>query len=119
MENEAIRLLVADLIGNDTAVSTDDGDSVFQNIKSGFTTGKLVTLDFDKINLLTTAFLNAAIGQLYSEYNSDFLNSNLKLTNVASEDKILFVKVIQRAKEYFEDKKGFEDSANKAFYGGK
>jgi hypothetical protein len=119
MEKESIRLLVADIIRNDTAVSTDDGDRVFQMIKSNFTKGYFITLDFDQIHLLTTAFLNAAIGQLYSEYKSDFLNKNLKLTNVAEEDKILFLKVIERAKEYFEDRKGFEDSANKAFYGGK
>lgn len=119
MEKEVIQLLVAELIKNDTAVSTDDGDLVFQYIKSNFIKENLVILDFEKIHLLTTAFLNAAIGQLYSEYNSDYLNKNLKLANVAEDDKILFKKVIERAKEYFENKKGFEDSANKAFYGGK
>ena len=117
MEKETIRLIVNDLIGNDTAVSTDDGDVVFQGIKSIFDARKQVVLDFERIQMLTTAFLNAAIGQLYSEYKSDYLNQNLKLENVADEDKILFKKVVERAKEYFLDKKGFEDSANNAIYG--
>lgn len=111
MEKETKRILIADIIGNDTAFTTDDGDRVFQMIKSNFTSENIVVLDFDKILLLTTAFLNAAIGQLYSEYKSEYLNANLKLANVAEEDKILFLKVIERAKEYFEDKRGFEDFA--------
>jgi hypothetical protein len=45
------------------------------------------------------------------------LNEALKLVNVADEDKIRFKKVIERAKEYFKNKKGFEDSANTAIYG--
>jgi hypothetical protein len=119
MEKEIRHLIVADLIGNDTAVSTDDGDSIFQTIQSAFKSEQLVNLDFERIHLLTTAFLNAAIGQLYSSYDSIFLNQNLKLSNVADEDKILFLKVVERAKEYFSDKKGFEDSANNALYGSK
>lgn len=117
MEEKANRLIVADIIGSDTAVSTDFGDIVFQKIKSLLDSNLQVILDFGKIHLLTTAFLNAAIGQLYSEYNSDFLNQKVKLSNVAEEDKILFIKVVERAKEYFLDKKGFEDSANNAIYG--
>lgn len=119
MEKVISHLIVAELIGNDTAVSTDDGDAVFQTIKMAFESGAQVELDFEKIHLLTTAFLNAAIGQLYSSYDGNYLNQNLKLSNVADEDKILFAKVVERAKEYFSDKRGFEDSANNVLYGSK
>lgn len=112
-----MRLVIKDIIKGDTAVSTDDGDLVYQEIVVILKLGNPVELDFSGINIMTTAFLNAAIGQLYSAFTSEQLNSLLKLVNVAADDRILFKKVIERAKEYFQNKKGFEDSANKAIYG--
>jgi hypothetical protein len=112
-----MKLIVKDIIGGDTAVSTDDGDVVFQKINDIVKKDEVAELDFSDIEIMTTAFLNAAIGQLYSHYTSDQLNSKLKLVNVADDDRILFKKVIERAKEFFFNKKGFEDSANHAIYG--
>lgn len=111
------RIVVKDVIHTDTAVSTDMGDAVFKQIIAVISGDNCVILDFVGIEILTTAFLNAAIGQLYSQFSSEQLNKMLQLTNVAEDDKILFKKVISRAKEYFKNKTDFEDSANKAIYG--
>ncbi len=111
-------LIVKNIIDSDIAVATDAGDKVFNEIVHHLSKQHAVILDFNEITILTTAFLNAAIGQLYSNdsFSSEFLNDNLKVINVQSEDKPLFSMVIRRAKEYFKNKKGFEDSANSAFY---
>lgn len=114
---EIINIKVKEVINRVTAVSSDDGDVVFKNIIAALAEKHNVALDFDEITLMTTAFLNSAIGQLYSRYTSEELNETLKLKNVAEEDRILFKKVIERAKKYQADKKGFEDSANNAIYG--
>lgn len=106
-----------EIINRDSAVSSDDGDNVYTNILEAITAGNIVELDFSNITLMTTAFLNSAIGQLYSNFSSEELNTSLKLKNVAQEDGILFKKVIDRAKQYQANKKGFEDSANNAIYG--
>lgn len=108
---------VFDVIKSDTAVSASDGNLVFIEIDKQISENNIVELDFSNIHILITAFLNAAIGQLYSKYEGDQLNKFLKLSNVADEDKILFKKVVERAKEYFANKKGFEDSANDVIYG--
>lgn len=108
---------VKEVINRVTAVSSDDGDVVYNNILAALTTKHIVALDFDGITLMTTAFLNSAIGQLYSRYTSEELNETIKLKNVAEEDRIMFKKVIDRAKQYQTNKKGFEDSANNAIYG--
>lgn len=112
-------LIIKDIIDGDIAVSTNDGEVVFNKIHDLFAKNLTVALDFKGINIMTTAFLNAAIGQLYSveKYSDDFLNNSLKFKNVAKEDRILFSEVVKRAKEYFKNKKGFEDSANTAIYG--
>jgi hypothetical protein len=117
MEPEIHNLKIKELINRDIAVSSDDGDFVYEQIVKCINEKCVAELDFSGINILTTAFLNSAIGQLYNTYSSEQLNTSLKLKNVADEDRILFKKVIERAKEYFANKKGFEDSANKAIYG--
>jgi hypothetical protein len=108
---------VSEVINRDSAVSSDDGENVYTNILDAFKEGNIVELDFSDITLMTTAFLNSAIGQLYSKFTSEELNTSLKLKNVAQEDGILFKKVVDRAKQYQANKKGFEDSANSAIYG--
>lgn len=117
MANQIIQLKIKDIINRDTAVSSDDGEIVFKNIDACIKSGDIAELDFSGISLLTTAFLNEAIAPLYNSYTSEQLNTSLKLKNVEEEDRILFKKVIERAKEYFANRKGFEGSANKAIYG--
>jgi hypothetical protein len=111
------RLIVSEIIGGDSAVSSDSGSLVFKQLEEVLAKGSEVVLDFSGIELMTTAFLNAAIGQLYNTHSSDQLNRLLKLENVADDDRILFKKVVTRAKEYFSNKSHFEDSANNALYG--
>jgi hypothetical protein len=118
MDSEVKELIIKELISRDTAVSSDDGEIIYKAIIECIEKGNIAELDFSEIIILTTAFLNSAIGQLYNTYSSDQLNNSLRLKNVADEDRILFKKVIERAKEYFANKKGFEDSANRAIYGG-
>ena len=115
MEN----LIIKDIIESDIAVATEAGDKVFKEIIFHLNKKNKIVVDFIDISIVTTAFLNAAIGQLYSneEFYSEFLNDYLKLINVQEEDQPLFAMVIKRAKEYFKDRKGFEDSVNHTFYG--
>lgn len=117
MNTKIIQLKIKDIISRKTAVSSDDGDIVYNRIVECINDNSVAELDFSEISILTTAFLNSAIGQLYNKFSSEQLNKTISLKNVADEDKILFKKVIERAKEYFRDKKGFEDSANSAIYG--
>lgn len=112
-------LIIKDIINSDLAVSTEKGIQVFELINSNLQANQQVILDFKGVSVLITAFLNAAIGKLYANnsYTGEFLNSHLKLLNVESDDRILFIDVIERAKEYFADKNSFEKNSNDAIYG--
>ncbi|WP_169516048.1 STAS-like domain-containing protein [Flavobacterium tegetincola] len=112
-------LVIKDIINSELAVSTENGKKVFEIVDSYLQQKEKVELDFGGITIMITAFLNAAIGSLYSkkEYTGEFLNEYLKLENVEKDDRVLFKDVIQRAKEYFADKDSFEKNSNDAFYG--
>ena len=113
------RLIVKDIINSELAVSTDKGDLVFNELNSKLENNEKVIIDFKGIDLMITAFLNAAIGKLYgkNKYTTDFLNEHIKLENIQKEDISLFKDVIIRAKEYFENKEKFENDVNEMIYG--
>lgn len=101
---------VQKLLDSNSALTPTDGDVIFNAIRVPLNEKKKVILDFNEINIVTTAFLNAAIGQLYSVFSSDTLNEFLKIQNLSQANFPLLIKVITRAKEYFNDKKGFESA---------
>lgn len=103
-----IRISIFEQIGSNAAVSSEDGELLHKRILKGFEEDVIVRLDFMNIELVTSTFLNAAIGQMYNRYDSPFLNTHLKVENLAKEDLELLKKVIERAKEYFEDKAKME-----------
>ena len=109
-----IELQVYSIIVNEKAVSTEDGNKVFEQIDRAFEQDNKVSVDFSGIVILISTFLNAAIGQLYSKYKSNYLNKNLSIKGLSNEDIILLRKVIDRAKEYFKDKNAFEGTVKES-----
>jgi hypothetical protein len=112
MEQKKINIF--DIVGGKAAVSTEDGDKLFTTISTFLDKDLKVVLDFANVETLITTFLNAAIGQLYSKYNSPFLREHLKVTNLAPEDRERMIKTIERAKEYFKDKENVEKDIQEA-----
>lgn len=108
--NKQITIQVFDEVGGSAAISVDDGNNIFAKIDHAITNKVNVVLSFQNIELIITAFLNAAIGQLYSKYTSEELTAHLQITNVRPEDKRLFKMVIERAKEYFSNPNSFDES---------
>jgi len=112
MEGKTIHIF--DVIGGRAAVSTEDGDRLFETLNAFLGKEFEVILDFAKIETLTSTFLNAAIGQLYSQFDSPFLRQHLKVHNLQPEDRELMIKIIERAKEYFKDKENLEKDIREA-----
>lgn len=115
MNTHTIKIVVFDIIGGNSAISPADGDTLFKQIDKFLSEKQNVELDFANITLITTAFLNAAIGQLYSKYTGVDLNTMLSLKNIAPEDVPLFKKVIERAKEFFANPSAFDQTAKETF----
>jgi hypothetical protein len=116
-QEKAFKINIYEIIGGNAAVSSDDGQVIFERIDKAFKEDYFVTLDFNNVDLIVSTFLNACIGQLYGFYTSEFIREHFKVENLSSDDVVILSKVIERAKQYFENKKNFEDSANKAIYG--
>ena len=99
-------------VGGNAAISVDDGNKVFNLISKSINENLKVILDFNNIKLMTSPFLNAAIGQLYGVFSDDIVKNHLNIINLSDIHIETFKRVVDRAREYFKDKKPFDDIAN-------
>ena len=93
---------VKDTLGHGTGVASRDGDKVYELIDKSLKAGDHVNLSFEGIELLTTAFLNSAIGRLYGVYDKENLKKQFTIKAPDRQDKILIEAVIDNAIRYFE-----------------
>ena len=112
-----ITINIFEKLGSTAAVASEDGEQLFALIMKALNNNVLLILDFNNIELITSTFLNAAIGQLYNKFNSQFLREHLKVVNMDNDDLILLKKVVDRAKEYFENKKNVEHGIKEGLNG--
>lgn len=102
-----MRVKIRDIIGSETALAPSTGEPVHSYIHKELRNQNIVELDFSGMDVMTTAFLNAAIGQLYAEFDSTYLNKYLRIEEISDSDLILLKKVIKAAKDYFSDPEGY------------
>ena len=78
--------------GNDEKIAKDLYDVLIENIRKE----KLI-LDFEKMDLLTTAFFNDCIGKLFLCEDEKLIRENLVIRNIQEDDMELLVYSIDTA----------------------
>lgn len=99
-----------DVIGSPLGVSSDDGQKVHDKIAPLLREGRRVSLSFDRIETIISAFLNAAIGQLYGEFPEEKIRELFNVRDMAQEDLALLKRVVDNAKLYFANRKEFDQA---------
>ena len=107
---ETITIHIANTIGDLYGVEAEDGQKVFAIIEKAFKAKKSVILSFENIELLTTAFLNTAIGQLYKDYSEEFIKQNLKVENISASGRVALKRVVETAKLFYKDPEALQRS---------
>lgn len=98
-----MHLVITDIIKSEYAVSPEDGRIIYDIIKKEITKKNEIILDFEGIDIMTTAFLNNAIGALYKNFEKEQLNLYISMTNISNSDLVLVKKAIERAKITFNE----------------
>ena len=73
-----------------------------------------MTVSFLNVTSLTSAFLNAAIGQHYGSFSENEIRSKIKVTDLEPDDRALLKRVVDTAKEYFKDPQRFKSAERAA-----
>ncbi len=112
--NKNLTLSILEIVGSPLCVASDDGQKVYDRITAALKEGQSVTVSFLNVTSLTSAFLNAAIGQLYGSFTENEIRSKLKVADLQPDDRALLKRVVDTAKEYFKDPERFKKAERAA-----
>lgn len=106
MSKQELKINIYNEVGGRAAVSASDGEKIYDKILNAINNSTNVILDFVNIEIIASAFLNTAIGQLYKDnYSPEQLRTMVKAVNLEKEDVELLKQVLARAKEYYQNPK--------------
>ena len=107
---QPITVRVYDIIGGPLCVSIEDGQRLYDKIVPLLKGGTPVALSFERIDTLISAFLNAAIGQLYGELSGDRIHEFLSFRDLADDDSEVLKRVIENSIAYFQNPDAFDQA---------
>lgn len=112
--SQNVPLSVFGIVGNTLCITSDDGQKVFERIAAVLREGRSAAVSFMNVESMTSAFLNAAIGQLYGFFSEDDIRANIKLEDLQADDLALLKRVVETAKQYFRDRSQFRQAFREA-----
>lgn len=84
-------------------ITPADGQKLYKAIELALENSDVVTVSFLGVKFLISAYLNTALGQLYSGHTAETLNRRLKITDATNEQLSLIREVLTNAKTYYAD----------------
>ena len=108
--SESVVIRVFEVVGGSLCVAAEDGEAVYEQIAKALERGVSIDLSFRNVENLTSAFLNAAIGQLYGKFPAEVIKAHLSVSDMEQEDMFLLRRVVETAKSYFADPAPFQDA---------
>jgi hypothetical protein len=94
---------VFNLVGSSFCVEANDGDCIFAAISKALQQDQVVALSFQNVEILTAAFLNTAIGQLYGVFSQEKIRALINVADMDKVDQALLRRVIVTAKFYYQN----------------
>lgn len=101
---------VYQIVGSDICVEAEDGKKVYDVICEFLKQKKKLVLSFLNVTMLTSAFLNTAIGLLYKDFSEEDVKEYLKVADLAPTDTALLKRVVETAKMYYKNPERIEQS---------
>jgi hypothetical protein len=108
---------IFEIVGSPLCVASSDGQKVYDRLEAALKEGRSVMLSFHNITTLTSAFLNAAIGQLYGLFTENQIRSLLKVQGIQPDDLALLKRVVETAKQYFKNPQKFNQAVRETLGG--
>ncbi len=103
MEKNIGKKSVYQIVGDSICVEADDGKKVNDILVEFLSNNQPVELSFLNIKMITSAFLNTAIGLLYKNFTEDVVKKYLKIVDMNPADLQLLKRVVMTAKEFYKN----------------
>ena len=105
---ERIRISLFEIVTSSFCVASDDGQKIHDHLNVALKGDRETVLSFRNVTVLTAAFLNTAIGQLYGTFSEKHIRDLLKVADAEQDDLALLKRVVDNAKLYFKDPKRYD-----------
>jgi hypothetical protein len=96
-------ITISEIINTHKALSTNDGNKVFEIIKNNFDKVEKFILDFENIEKITSTFLNASIGQIYGLNKEEYIKNKIEYINFPEDKTSRLEDVIENAILFYEN----------------
>lgn len=104
------RLSIINLIGPN-CITIEDGEKICDQIYPEVIVRNTVNLDFAGVKLVSSPFLNAAIGQLLKHFTRQDIKECLKVINLEKYMKDMLELVLENSERYYHEP-GFKDAVD-------
>ena len=95
---------IIDVIDGAICVDAQDGEKVFEAIKDHLKNRENVTLSFEGVEFVISAFLNVAIGKLYGVCSEEEIKENFSVEHMKQEDVIKLKRAIDNGKAFYKNR---------------
>jgi STAS-like domain of unknown function (DUF4325) len=92
-------------IGGEWPIPFDEGEKIYELIRPELAQGRPVTLDFEGVKIVTSPFLNQAVGRLLEHFTPEEVKRLLHVVNLPPEDRDKVELAIKLNHEYFTNPK--------------
>ncbi len=106
---KSLVISIFQVVGSPLCVASDDGQKVYDRLAAALHQGRCVSLSFRNVSVLTSAFLNAAVGQLYGKFDEHQIRELLQVEDMQPDDVALLERVVKTAKQFFRDPERFSN----------
>lgn len=110
-------ILIDEKVTMHQGITNEEGVVIYDEILSNLKEGNEVVLDFQGITMMTTAFLNVVIGQLYKDYTSEELKQKLHFENIPVGNARRIKNVTDNAKLFYNNPESFTKNVEDNIYG--
>lgn len=100
---DVIKKSVYQIVGSDICVEADDGKKVYDVISEFIKQKQPFVLSFLNVTMLTSPFLNTAIGLLYKDFSEEDIKRYLSVSDIDATDTVLLKRVVDNAKMFYSD----------------
>lgn len=98
-------LVVTEVVDHTICVASSDGERLYEAIAEYMKAETYVVLSFKGVELLTSAFLNTAIGRLYGKFKEEEIRDLLSAKDLKKGDLMLIKAVTDNAKLFYKKQK--------------
>ena len=112
-KKNTVKINIFSIVGSNFCVEAEDGEKVYELLRKALAEMKMVEISFLNVELLTTAFLNSAVGKLYGIFSEELLKKSLSVKEITPSGAVSLKRVVETTKAFYKNPEALQESINK------